>query len=69
MSTEENLSLKTMISLLVDGSNVMLGFAKAAQPLVGFMQSILELLTVPGDIVMDWTVACGNTFWAGEYSG
>jgi hypothetical protein len=35
---------------------------------VGFLQSVFEMLTEPGDIVLDWAVGGGASFTAGEYS-
>jgi hypothetical protein len=35
---------------------------------VGFMQTIMELLTSPGDIVLDWAIGEGCAFRAGELS-
>ena len=36
---------------------------------IGFMQQIMELFTVPGDVVLDMNVGLGNSFIAGDYSG
>ena len=36
---------------------------------IGFMQSLVELFTIPGDVVLDWMAGLGHTFWAGEFSG
>jgi hypothetical protein len=35
---------------------------------VGFMQTVMELLTSPGDIVLDWAVGEGCAYRAGELS-
>lgn len=58
-----------MIQLMLPEGDESSDFAGPARLSVGFMQSILELLTAPGDIVMDWTVGVGSTFWAGDFSG
>jgi hypothetical protein len=34
---------------------------------VGFMQTVFELLTKPGDIVLDWAVGGGASFTAGYF--
>ena len=34
----------------------------------GFMQSVIEMLSEPGDIVLDWRVGEGTSFLAGECS-
>jgi hypothetical protein len=34
---------------------------------VGFMQNVFELLTEPGDIVLDWAVGGGASFIAGNF--
>jgi hypothetical protein len=41
-------------------------FAGSQRVSVGFIQSVLELLTMPGDIVLDWGVGDGSTFLAGD---
>jgi hypothetical protein len=39
-------------------------FAGSQRISVSFMQSVIELLTRPGDIVLDWAVGDGLTFFA-----
>ena len=65
----ENPAQRTMIQLFLDAEDEADDFAGPARLSIGFMQSVIELFTVPGDLVMDWTVGVGNTFWAGEYCG
>jgi hypothetical protein len=43
-------------------------FAGGQRLTVGFMQTVMELLSVPGDIVLDWRVGEGTSFQAGEFS-
>lgn len=58
-----------MIQLMLDKDDAAAEFSGPCRLSVGFMQSVLELFTLPGDIVMDWTVGVGNTYLAGEYCG
>lgn len=48
--------------------NEELKFAGFERLSVGFLQSVFEMLTEPGDIVLDWAVGGGASFTAGEYS-
>jgi hypothetical protein len=43
-------------------------FAGAQRLSVGFMQTVMELLLVPRDIVLNWRVGEGTSFLAGENS-
>jgi hypothetical protein len=43
-----------------------LEFAGSQRVSVGFKQSVLELLTMPGDIVLNWAVGDSSTFLAGD---
>jgi hypothetical protein len=47
-------------------SNSLLGGGQRIS--IGFMQTIMELLTSPGDIVLNWAVGEGCTYRAGELS-
>ncbi|CAM6082147.1 unnamed protein product [Calypogeia fissa] len=44
-------------------------FAGSARMSVGFMQRIIEYLTKPGDVVIDWTAGEGACFFAGDFCG
>lgn len=71
LSSDEDLSSSTLLSLsiLEDSMGVDMQFAGACRVSVGFMQTIIELLTKPRDIVLDWVVGEGWTFYARDYSG
>lgn len=49
--------------------NPSLHLAGSCRLSVGFMQALIELLSKPKDVVLDWTVGEGSTFWAGDFSG
>lgn len=44
-------------------------FVGSARVCVGFMQTIIELLTKLGEVVFDWAVGEGCSFFVGDYSG
>lgn len=71
LSAEEDPSASTLISLAIpkESSRSKMSFAGSARVSTGFMQTIIELLSNPGDIVFDWTVGEGCSFLAGDYSG
>jgi hypothetical protein len=53
------------ISLEVNEEFKFAGFERLS---VGFLQNVFEMLTKPGDIVLDWAVGGGASFTAGKYS-
>jgi hypothetical protein len=67
----EDLSTKTIMSLRCKPILVLnaFKFAGACQISGGFMQMVIELLTIPRDIVLDWTVGEGSSYLAGDYCG
>jgi hypothetical protein len=48
-------------------SNEEFELASFEQVSIGFMQTVFELLTEPGDLVLDWAVAGGVSFTAGVF--
>jgi hypothetical protein len=58
-----------MMQLVLNHEDKSADFAGPMRLSVGFMQTVMELLTVPGDIFLDCNIGVGNTFWAGEFSG
>lgn len=71
LSSDEDLTSRTLLSLAIpeDSMGVDMHFAGSACVSIGFMQTIIELLTKPGDIVLDWAVGEGWSLYFGDYSG
>lgn len=67
----KDISASTLFSLafLAGKDGVDMEFAGSARVSVGFMQTVIELTTKPGEVVFDWAVGEGCTFFAGDYSG
>lgn len=71
LTRKEDISCTTLISLCIqeDSLGVDMKFAGSARVSIGFMQSIIEVLTKPGDIVFDWSIGEGWGYYAGDYCG
>jgi hypothetical protein len=61
-----NPALSNLLGLHHRGAGIGSEFAGFQRVSVSFMQSVIELLTDPGDIVLDWAVGDGSTFLAGD---
>ena len=51
-----------------DSVSIMGNFLGGQRVTAGFMQSVIEMLSAPGDIVLDWRIGEGTSFQAGECS-
>jgi len=63
----EDLSTTTLATWEVpDFADMSFGAMKTT---LGFMQRWIELLSCPGDIILDWTAGDGRMFAVGDYCG
>lgn len=69
--TSEDARTKAMFSVVYPQSDPCpkASFAGSYRLPVGFMQAVMELLTVPKDVVLDYTVGDGSSYVAGELCG
>ncbi|CAM6082771.1 unnamed protein product [Calypogeia fissa] len=66
----EDLRYTSLLTLcLSKDRNPAFEFAGSTRMSVGFVQRIIEYLTKPGDVVIDWTTGEGASFYAGDYCG
>lgn len=65
LSVDEDPSSSTLISLSIpkDSDNQAMAFAGSARVSIGFMQTVIELLTEPGDIILIGLWERAVVFW------
>jgi hypothetical protein len=66
--SEEDPSVRTLMTLDLP-SESHFPDAGSARLSIGFMQTVIEFLSRPGDVVQDWSVGDGSSFYAGDFCG
>lgn len=71
LTSTKDISMSSLISLSHPPKNSGrdMSFSGSGRVSVRFMQTVIELLTRPGDVLFDWSVGEGVSFFAGDYCG